>query len=297
MDTIDLPRFEDRLWGELEQLFHEPELAPAPEEPRGRRRQYVLAAAGLSAAACLATAVLVTNQGDDSEPKDTETAESTTTVQEAAGDEDALVVIEEPDATTWIDEATGDFRTATPSIDESYRTTESDGLRTTISDVRVDHSAKTFWRVPEDGSGLVVGTPSRSADQIRQDIVSGALTEVGRETVDGRELLRLEGPPGTTTTLCGIQGDPRGFTPEQCGEPGMTDESTITTYQRVMWVEPDTYRPVKETGDEDHDGHVATTTYRYLARTPENLALLEAVVPEGYTEVPPTDVSQMVIER
>src|SRR5688572_23221168 len=104
MDTIDLPRFEDRLWGELEARFHEPELAPAPEQPRGRRRLYVLSAAGLSAAACLAAAVLVTNQGDDGGPKDTGTAESTTTVQEAAADEDALVVIEGPDFTTWIDE-------------------------------------------------------------------------------------------------------------------------------------------------------------------------------------------------
>ncbi|HEV7761268.1 MAG TPA: hypothetical protein VGO78_19810, partial [Acidimicrobiales bacterium] len=52
--------------------------------------------------------------------------------------------------------------------------------------------------------------------------------------------------------------------------------------QSVALVDPETYRPVQLIGP----GHSYVQTYEYLPRTPGNLALLEAQVPEGFTEVP-----------
>ena len=61
----------------------------------------------------------------------------------------------------------------------------------------------------------------------------------------------------------------------------------------MLWVDPATGRWVKATDssyDLDGDGDLDTINFTYLPRTPENLALLELPVPEGYTQVEPPDI-------
>ena len=68
---IHLPQFEDRLWAELEQLDHEPVVAPAGvRAPWARRRgRYLAAVGGLAAAACIAAVALaVVDRGSGQDP-------------------------------------------------------------------------------------------------------------------------------------------------------------------------------------------------------------------------------------
>lgn len=285
--SFPLPAFEHRLWEELAHLHAD---RPAPERPR--RRAYRLTAAGLAAAACVAVGVVVADQRGDGTT--TGPAEVATTAPDPVpiGD-DAIVVIRRDGETTWRDEATGAIRTSTAESDQVLRHYESAreprGSRWGIADqALVDHESRTYWVRPEAPAGEWVDVPGREADWIAGEIEQGSLTADGREVVDGRELLRYVGPPATTTELCGIPGDPRGFTEDQCDDPGV-ERDTVTTVQRVVWVDPGTGRPVRRSGDDDHDGAVDTTTFEYLPRTPENLELLEVVVPEGYTEVAPDE--------
>jgi hypothetical protein len=263
--TFPLPQFESRLWDELEQL-HDASNPRRDDDELHPRRRYLVAVAALSAAACLsAVAALVTT--GDRDPSGGDVAN--TLDVEPVRAPDAIVVEVAPSSdggrtTTWTDEATGNTRTlqedaaGTPVHETAGRNlrfvwddAKNDPLVAGSSHLDISHEVHEYaQRAPfEPQAGVLPpGTPPREDDVFQDGVESGQWTPDGTEVVDGIELLRYRSD--------------------------LSDKG-----DQVTWVDPTSLRPVKVLlGDE-------TTTFAYLPRTAENIALLDVAVPEGYGKV------------
>lgn len=287
-EKFDLPLFQDRLWDELEQLHAELTASP----PNRSRRRYLLTVAGLSAAACLAIGAIVVTQGNSDDPDAGTSGSPTTTEAELGPGDDVIVVIESPVDTRWEDTATGAYRLQLETSEQDYEEAVAfrDGPDGThpLTQTYVDHANRTYWVYPEvsEADGIDIYGP-REAVPLADGILS-QFTSDGTEVIDGRELQRLIAP-AQDTTLCGIPGDPQGFSPDQCVLLGVT-EQTYEAATRTIWIDPATGHTVREVDkvtDLDMDGVTDVMTYTYLPRTPENLALLGLAVPEGYIQAKP----------
>jgi hypothetical protein len=116
--------------------------------------------------------------------------------------------------------------------------------------------------------------PHNLAQQIRDGLESGELILDGTETVDGRELIRI------------INAKDFGQDQEKRRKEKILgqDEPTGAGDLYVYLVDPDTYRPVQLTSFPGSDAELVMH-FNYLARTPENLALLTPPIPEGFVQV------------
>jgi hypothetical protein len=300
-ESFPLPDFEDRLWGELAELHtgrqrqrQGPEPGDARRVRRGRaRRRYLAAVAVLSAAASLAAlAIVVTRDGPDAStesPPADGPAPDTGGTDPVPDSGDAIVLVEElstaqgPEGwahTTWTDETTGashsmgaPFPRSQGSEDrESAYAVETDPTGAQVVVQReVDHGRREFWeRVARPEDQYV--RPGRTSDHLQQEIDEGSILADGREVVDGVELLRFVSPPPP------LNGCP----PAELGVPTFCQGVEMTVH--VTWADPSTMRPVKQALLGVEQVH-HTTTYTYLPRTPENVALVEMAIPDGYARV------------
>jgi hypothetical protein len=189
---------------------------------------------------------------------------------------DAVVVMEQRDVSgrvtrTWTDEASGSYRSlqldqdGTPAYESAWLSIEEGGpyegpavadppdTGATIAQRTIDHCFREYqdssWRPPLDGDQ---GLPDnwRVDRWVLNELANGTLVADGTEVVDGRELLRYDHP----------------------------------SYEGVVWLEPDTYAPVKVHSYVGSDAEY-TQAYTYLPRTAENVALVELPVPAGFTKV------------
>jgi hypothetical protein len=178
------------------------------------------------------------------------------------------------DDDTWLDEATGYRRTlqlneaGEPSYDSGLTfapdpaaaapeavdvndpgVMPNDPNLPSTAERTVDHCFGEYMEAP------MPQLPGRQeAEFVRDGLAEGSSVIDGTELVDGRELIRL------------VDVDLRDDAP-------------------VQLVDPETFLPagVLGYGGVDEGGYLQTITY--LPRTPENMALLEAPIGEGYTQV------------
>jgi len=299
---LTLPRFEDRLWDELANLHARHDLAVPPSGGGRRRgpsrRAHVAVLVTLTTAAA-AIAVGAVISGDDRSPTQdgakveiSPSASTTappvspssppapTPAHGSADAPDALVVKEQDHvdgavSTARLDETTG--RRSSLRIDAAgepeYETamsppvTGADGS-VTATVFSIDHRRREVVRSTSPFFPEELAQGFGEDDLLRQQVATGALHEDGTEIVDGRELLRLV-PPGEVPAA----------DPAETGRPPAMDRG-ITVY----WVEPDSYRPIKHLWYGGTPTEI-TETYTYLPRTPQNLALLEPDIPDGYQGV------------
>jgi hypothetical protein len=115
-------------------------------------------------------------------------------------------------------------------------------------------------------AGTQLGIRS-TARQIEQALKSGAVTQRGTATVDGKPTIKLLVPPSPALVSVGLPRD-----------------TTITLY-----VDEKTYLPVEQVDDVPvgHDGSAGhnTSVSRWLPATPLNIALTRSRVPTGYRQV------------
>jgi hypothetical protein len=204
------------------------------------------------------------------------------------------------DSEGWIDETTGAGRLLQYGDDGEPRFDSSETADATLT---VDHC---FAEYAEGVPGLpVVG--HNATRWVQNQLADGWMVEDGTEVVDGRELIRLREVPWAdrdpdtfghkrAVVTPGSGQDEPALSPEdEAAVRGI--EEALDDVQReamenmppqteedlsVALVDPETYRPVQLVGP----GRSYVQTYEYLPRTAENLALLEAQVPEGFTQVP-----------
>jgi hypothetical protein len=311
-DELVLPHFEDRLWVELARLHSDLDERAAgitdggrrggsADLPGGHRRgpnrrrlltamvAAVAAGVAVGGAALLAggddgpstsiappaqpapsTATTVPAQrGEDGAPDAWTSSEpptgipptSSTTVEHPRTRSDAVVFVEQRNAGghvdhRWVDEATGRNRdlqldaAGSPVLDSGWLDVEETPAGLSFRIRAVDYCfaeyLETDWTPPARPNN---GTPDWHED-VRGAVDGGVLIPDGTEVVDGRELLRYRAP----------------------------------SYEGVTWADPNTYAPVKVHNYVGSDAEY-TQTYQYLPRTQENLALLEPVVPPGFTRV------------
>jgi len=216
------------------------------------------------------------------------------------------------DSEGWIDETTGAGRLLQYGGDGELQMDSSQQGDDTLT---VDHCFAEYSEAP-------AGLPSvaHSATQwVQNYLADGLLVEDGTEVVGGRELLRLREVPYSELdpdsdflrrlverqeAAAEALAEARDATPPPSDQElalleaeaaladaradavdeAMSDDSGAEGELGVTLVDPDTYRPVIVRGYPGSDS-AYTQTYEYLPRTPENLALLDAQVPEGFTEV------------
>ncbi|MGH9229386.1 MAG: hypothetical protein ACRD07_11805 [Acidimicrobiales bacterium] len=298
-DELVLPHFEDRLWVELARLHPDPDerAAAITDGPDRRRRLLTAVAAAVAAGVAVGGAALLASGGDgpstsiappaqpapSTAPATTDPAQPgvdappgpwitsdavtgipptpPTTVEHPRTRPDAVVFVEQRNAGghvdhRWVDEATGRSRDlqldadGSPVHDSGWLDVEETPAGLSFRIRAVDYCfaeyIETDWTPPARPNN---GTPDWHED-VRDDVDRGVLVPDGTEVVDGRELLRYRAPD----------------------------------YEGVTWADPNTYAPVKVHNYVGSDAEY-TQTYQYLPRTPENLALLEPVVPPGFTRV------------
>lgn len=282
--SLKLPEFEDRLWGELEQL-HAATNEPIHLDRSPRRTRVLAVAAAVVAATAFVGGAVVALSSDSNDGTadvatspdegDTGAADAEASGEEVEGPPDAIVHVEQVMSVDgyvshdYYDETTGAYRflqldvAGNPELDTAtFEIVENEDGTVTETGRSVDHSAGTFTEntstVPVTDTWPRVSW--RHDDQVRGWIADGSSVEDGLEEVDGQELLRV------------VDVDPL--------------EGQANPELGVTWVDPETYRPVKRLGYPGSDAEY-TMTYEYLERTEENLALLEPEVPEGFTETEP----------
>jgi hypothetical protein len=297
-ESFPLPDFEDRLWEELVHLHAagdgEPGRSTPDARPRGARgrprRRYLAVAGALSAAAALAAVAMVVSE-DEPHTSAGSTGEGSTTVNTSSGDAaptlDAVVVVEvrNPDGSTvtsWEDETTGAWRWAkesptSPRQEHAVAVRDNADGTLTLVQRGVVPGRNEYW----EAAPIVTdqGAPGRLAsqwrDMTRMEIDGGLLVADGREVVDGVELLRFVPPPGA----------PCIYDDGATGRPATIDCGSGQAAGSVAYLDPDTMRLVRRV-----DGDGPTYTFTYLPRMPENLALAELTVPDGFARVdPPAD--------
>ena len=133
--------------------------------------------------------------------------------------------------------------------------------------------------------------PGRNlAQQVRDGLAEGKMEIVGREVVDGRELIkvvRVFVPSGRSQSWRSITGDgSTTTTTTEATDPPPTRRGSSEPYESdiVTYVDPETYRPVMVRGYVGSDAEY-TQTYTYLPRTEANLAVLVPPVPDGFAQV------------
>jgi hypothetical protein len=284
-------------------------------------------AGALGAAAALVAAVAAWPSGEGAETEagssgttDPPTSELTPLVIAATDEAAATSVVHitqddtsHGDSEGWIDETTGAARLlqydddGDPLFDSSQRGQDT---------LTVDHCFAEYAEGVRDPSG-----PGSATSWVQSSLADGRLVEDGTEVVDGRELLRLRQVPFSELDpdspyvqrlrdeqqeAADALREAREASPpvpaEQLalleaqlalaeGRLEVLDDAASSDdgagEEMVTLVDPDTYRPVVMT---EYPGtpDALTQTYEYLPRTPENLALLDAQVPQGFTRV--TDV-------
>jgi hypothetical protein len=323
-DELPVPHFEDRLWQELSDA-HAGRRREATGSLRRRRpgpahqgrRLLTVGVGSIAAAAMVAAVAIVGSDGGGDTRRDTgdraatgETASPdvdlaariTTATEQAVADS---VVHTFQDVTTgpgdtenWSDEASGAYRwlglsdEGTPSHDIGV-----------VEPPAIDAVSPPPFPEPPDGCSWAALTPEvadlpdpdcnppippdyptvlvrmvdycfeeyveseqqalparNEAEFVGEQLADGKLIEDGTEVIDGRELIKLRTP-----------GD---------------------YAEHTYYVDPDTYRPVQLHGYPDDAGVPGyVMTFEYLPRTPENLALLVAPLPGGFSQVDalPTD--------
>jgi hypothetical protein len=324
-DEIALPRFEEGLRARLAEAHRghtgspagAGDRTPAGLHQRRARRSLTLGVGAIAAATALVVGVVVQQSGDGDAGDRTDTGEEPApgtpvpptselaplviaAIDEAAAT--SVVHISQDNATYgdgegWIDETTGAGRLLQYGDDGEPT---FDSSETADATVTVDHCFSEY----------AVGVPSLpvvsgSATQwVQNYLADGWMVEDGTEVVDGRELIRLREVPWAERdrdtlgskgeVLAPAQWDTEGsLTPEEeAALSDLRDQVEQNAFENmppqteddlsVALVDPETYRPVKLIGP----GHGYVQTYEYLPRTAANLALLEAEIPEGFTQVP-----------
>jgi hypothetical protein len=287
--SFPLPDFEHRLWGELSAVHAE----QADGGPAGGRRRGVgplLAAAGVVAAAAVGVGWLAAGGDEGRRVRGDEAEVRTEAPPTVAPGEDAVVVVTSDGATTWRDEATGAWHHVVDATGQEVVVTVDDGDDEGgggdgVSDgvTVIDHERREYWT---DSAEDLVEAPGPIADRVRERLAADGWVLEGTEVVDGRTVERYVASP-LEYRLC---GDPGGHTDDGCGPPGV-DQEVVQVQRHVVWIDPATGRPVREVEDDPGGAGVELETgYEFLPRTPENLALLEAEVPEGYRLVERPDL-------
>lgn len=289
-ERFDLPAFEGRLWDELAALHAE---ARSGVEVRSagrhaRRRIYAAAVAALAAAAAVTALVLVDRGGSRINTSDTPPVPDAIVVRTSVHRAGYRI-------TYWIDDTTEQVRSLRVGADGQPQTEDllryepvGDGRYARVT-TDVDHSTHSYRE-----SSSADGDPPTLFD-VRQNWESAfapwSAPKVADavEVVDGRELLRVDptNPLVCAEEPCGGRLWSAGDTIEMTTV--WLDPATLRTVRTVseQWTmtqevidNPDLFWNLKPTVEE-------TATYEYLPRTPENIALTEITIPEGYTEVEP----------
>jgi hypothetical protein len=281
-----------------------------PGSRRPGRRTAAVGMASLAAAAVLVTAVVVSGVADghhhdvkQPSASSTETPPVSVESRIIAATDDAVAnsVVHAfqdsatiPDSEGWSDEQSGVMRNliydaaGDPALDSGRSTPPTvdetglpfpdlhdgfwpDDPRIPHMTLRqVDYCSQQWadtdaWALP----------PHNLAQQIRDGLESGELILDGTETVDGRELIRIINDKNF------VQHQEKRRRQKKI--PGQ-DQLTGAGGLYVYLVDPDTYRPVQLTSFPGSDDELVMH-FDYLARTPENLALLTPPIPEGFVQV------------
>lgn len=180
----------------------------------------------------------------------------------------------------WEDDAEGAHRvTGSKGVNGPALDYSASIVGDEVVEISIDHASKT-WR--ESSSSLETTTRASKADCQRSDnigleaqgghcVLTGnairqasqngqpAFLVLGREKVAGKDTLHLQRA---------------GAIREQYGP-------------QDLWVDPNTYQPVRSVQEfSGADGSMTVSTqidYEFLDRTPDNLALLKAKIPSGYS--------------
>jgi hypothetical protein len=267
-DELAVPHFHDRLWHELEKE-HGSLRATEPAAPARlvrRRRTLVATAAAVVAVGGAVAGLVLLAGGDEPTTSIAPAAESTTTNGATSSETsrpDAVVMIEHRNAEghvhrSWVDEQTGRKRdldldaAGDPEWDSGWLSLTEVGDELVIATREVDHCFREYQdaelRVPIETARQALPDDWRVESLPGAIVEDGSLVAEGTEIVDGRELLRYRD----------VAND------------------------GVVWVDPRTHDFVKQRYSVGSDAE-QTTTYEYLARTPDNLAVLEPQVPPGFT--------------
>lgn len=280
-DSFHLPDYEERLWDELRAL-HEHEQGERDQQGRRpgrfrrpRRTTYLGAAAAAVAVVGLVVTIVVT-RGDGGGTETGPASESSTTTSvppfpppapTGPLPDDSVDAIEVRDSGSLVqvrDEATGAYAwvglNADGEIEAEMTWAPGPDAGTGVT-TTVDHRGRRYREVVDNHDPTLVTT-----GWYQQQIEVGNYLPDGTEVIDGVELLRFVEP---ALEVC--ETDPE--LEEVCAATGNAED-------HVVWMDPESMRPVQA-----GSGSRTTSTFTYLPRTPENLALVEVVVPEGYERV------------
>jgi hypothetical protein len=323
-DEIALPRFEARLRERLV-LAHDDHHRAGPGRGPARRSLTVGAAALAAAAALVVAVAVRTSDGGGAGPDvaaddrgdggiEVPPTSELVPLVIAATDEAAATsvvhVVQHNDTygddEGWTDESTGAGRSLMYGEDGEPLFDSSGSGGDTLT---VDHCFAEY----AEGAAAFPPRAGSATQWVQNYIAEGLLVEDGTEVVDGRELIRLRQvpyselgddapaarrlrerqqaaadalseaqqadppPSGDELALLEAEAALADAVAEVLDAPAPAGESEPA----VTLVDPDTYRPVRVVDP----GLGYTQDYEYLPRTPENLALLDAQVPTGFTRV------------
>jgi hypothetical protein len=281
-DELEVPHLKNRLWHELAELHPEhgrsPTAAPGGgREPMRRRRRRSLTVAAAAAAALVVGVVTAQLVG---------TASDTPLMGRIAAATDEAIA---GSVVHWVDEQTLPGETGPSRVTEFWTDETSDATRILDRDAHgnplvdvgpltgptvespshsgqrtVDYCMQQYVEHRDTG-GASTDIEAGGIRQLRDAVAAGELVEDGTEMVDGRELIRVI-------------------------RPDVEAGADIV----IMLVDPDTYLPVRARGTIRHGGTGETfsQSYEFLPRTPENLALINPPIPDGFIQVDPGPVSE-----
>jgi hypothetical protein len=272
-DELAVPHFADQLWRELEKLHGSAgDAEPAVRAGTVRRPRLLVAAAVIAVGGAVAGVVLVSGRDEPTtvigpaEPSTTTADDTTTGTPRPNG----VVLTERRNAEggvhrSWIDEETGLRRELSldaagrPVWDSGWLSIREDGDEVVITTRDVDHCFREYQddelRIPIETFREATPDSWRVESVPETMIDDGELVADGTEVVDGRELLRYQ---------------------------DVENDATV-------WLDPETHDFVKRRFSAGSDAE-QSETYEYMARTSDNLAVLQPRVPPGFT-TPWTDHS------
>lgn len=300
-DDLVIPHFEDELWRTLAQAHEDRRtgtmrLTPAVDQLHRRRgRRLVLSGIGAAAAAATLVVALSLRDGDGSAPQPAESAAIPADLVAKVGAAIAeanstMIVVQTTTAAamsyeSWADEVSGSLRMVIRNGD----TVVSDAHPSQVpTDAPSDHQATVFYycnNTYTEIDALIDGQPNGSYTSfVQEGLEDGRLVPDGTEVIDGKELIRLvekgqdQGLVLLPDSDARAEDLPNGFVVD-----GPPDDAPLVPTGGVVWVDPETYRPVKY-----HDAmNGMEKSYEYLERTPENVAQMSPPIPAGFTHVDP----------
>lgn len=298
-DDLVVPHFEDELWRVLAEAHEDrrrgtARLTPAVDRAHRRTgRRLVLSGIGAAAAAATLVVALSMQEGDDApatpEPDESAAIPADLVAKVGAATAEAnatmIVVMTTTSGVTyeaWADEVSGSVRmvirnAAGEVVSDAHPATVPTDAPSDHKAVAFDYCAKTYTEV----DALIDGAPNASfTDFVQTGLDTGTLVPDGTEVVDGKELIRLVEKPLPSSES--VIGD----VVEIVDDDGTT-RTSIRSFEDaepgVVWVDPETYRPVKY-----RDPALGSDKfYEYFERTPEKLAEMSPPVPAGFTHVDP----------